>query len=65
MALGREPYLRMEVSWGALTLSIFQIGQNGALAVLAYAYCHQWEYPPARSAPQKVPIVLCVQSRAA
>ncbi len=22
------------------------IGQNGTLAVLAYAYCRQWEYPP-------------------
>ena len=28
------------------TLCGTEIGQNGTLAVLAYAYCRQWEYPP-------------------
>ena len=28
------------------TLCGTEIGQNGTLADLAYAYCRQWEYPP-------------------
>ncbi len=28
------------------TLCGTEIGQNGTLAILAYAYCRQWECPP-------------------
>ena len=38
------------------TLCGTEIGQNGTLAVLAYAYYRQWECPPAESRPKSYTI---------
>ena len=36
------------------TLCGTEVGQNGTLAILAYAYCHQWEFPPLLLTPSPV-----------
>ncbi len=42
-----EPYPYWHKIWAQNpTLCGTEVGQNGTLAILAYAYCRQWECPP-------------------
>ncbi len=42
----RNPYPHWHKICENPTLCGTEVGQNGTLAVLAYAYCRQWECPP-------------------